>query len=115
MDLTQLKSLSTTSPINRLTNLRREMQEQPNRDYFAKYIFPSLLIFVLAVVLVFMQGRVSSADVTRMQEAISAETMKMQTSIQANSESISKLTSDISRLVGYIEGQEQSRKSGTTN
>ena len=68
-------------------------------DYFSRYIFPTLLFIALGIFITFWQGRASSVDVG-----------KLEATVQANTESISRLSNEVSRLVGYMQGKEYEHK-----
>lgn len=77
------------------------------KDYFPKYIYPIILIALLGVFLTFMQTRASSDDVirenTRLNKLIEANAV----AIQRNTESIGKLSNEISRLIGYVDAKKE--------
>lgn len=77
------------------------------KDYFPKYIFPIILFVLLGIFLTFMQTRASSDDVLRENARLNALIASNAVAIQRNVESISKLSNEVSRVIGYVDAKKE--------
>ncbi len=79
------------------------------KDYFPKYIYPLLLIAVLGLFLTFLTTRASSDDMLRENTRLDNLIESNATAIQRNTESISELSKEVSRLIGYVDAKKETK------
>ncbi len=77
------------------------------KDYFPKYIYPLLLIAMLGLFLTFLTTRASSDDMLRENTRLDNLIESNATAIQRNTESISELSKEVSRLIGYVDAKKE--------